>query len=195
MMTLATHFKNTHALLGVVVAVVLSLAACDLREKTIEEAHAVPAEGVIATSVDDDTRIITRLVAMHQEGIALSQIALQRSAHTDVTNLASMLETAHTRKLAELTKLAEERALIMPTVLNEKAEQSKADLDKLSGKKFDLAYCQMIVEGHGRIISLMEGAAENATDADLRGWAIRTLPELRQHLEEALACQKKCEAV
>jgi len=177
-----------------VLTTMLLFTSCDLWEKPGVTAATPEAEAAVEAK-DDDSRVIISLVAMHQEEIALSQVALQKSNHKDVTDLARMLEAAHTRTLAELTKLAEDQSLAIPTELNEKAAASKMELNKLSGKEFDLAYCEMMVEGHGRAIARMEGASSNAKDSNLRGWATRTLPHLRQHLEEALACQKKCQAV
>jgi len=188
----SNHLSNVIVPIALAVSLLLVIG-CDMREKTTE-ANAEPVGEIIATTVDDDNRVIISLVAMNQEEIALSQLALQKSSHQDVTALARMLEEAHTRTLAELNKLAEDQELTIPTTLNEKAEESKTTLNKQSGKEFDLAYCQMMVEGHNRSIAILEGAAENAQSADLRGWAERTLPHLRQHLEEAKACQKKCEA-
>lgn len=170
----------------------LLFTACTPPEKDFG-VQAAPVEAMIATTVDDDTRVIISLVAFHNEDIILSQLALQKSANKDVMALARMMEGAHTRNRAELTKLAVDLKLDIPATLNEKAEESKAELNKLSGKDFDLAYCQMMVESHGRSIARMEGAAENATDANLRGWITRTLPQMHHHKEEALACQKKCE--
>ena len=193
MKTRSENIANIYLPITLAIGLLL-LMACDLREKTAE-AEVVPVTESIPTTVEDDMRVMVTLVAMHNEEIALSQLALLRSTNTDVTDLARMMETAHTRTLAELGKLAEGHQLIVPAVLNEKAEEAKTELNKLSGKAFDLKYCEMMVEGHGRAIALMEGAAENATGSNLRGWAIRTVPALRTHQEMALVCQKKCEAV
>ena len=193
MKTRSENIANIYLPITLAVGLLL-LMACDMREKTVV-AEVAPETEAIPTTLEDDVRVMVGLVAMDQEELMLSQLALQRSTNTDVTELARMMETAHTKTLAELAKLAEGQQLSIPTTLNETAEGSKTELNKLSGKEFDLKYCEMMVEGHGRAIALMEGAAENATGSDLRGWAIRTVPELRKHLDHALACQKKCEAI
>lgn len=193
MKTRHLNFTTGFAPFALAASVVL-LAACDLREKS-EQPQATPATATVASTADTDARRIGSLVALHQEELALSIVAVQKSTHKDVLALARMMESVHGQTIADLTTLAEKQTLTLPLTLSKTAEQSKTDLSQLTGKEFDVAYCQMMVEGHGRIIAQTEGAAENAKDADFRSWAFVNAPIMRQHLQETLACQKKCAAV
>ena len=110
MKTRSENIANIYLPITLAIGLLL-LMACDMREKTAE-AEVVPVTESIPTTVEDDMRVMVTLVAMHNEEIALSQLALLRSTNTDVTELARMMETAHTITLAELEKLAEGHQLI-----------------------------------------------------------------------------------
>ena len=66
-------------------------------------------------------------------------------------------------------------------------------LSGLSGNDFDRDYMSEMVRDHTEDIALFERAAETSTDPDLKAWATRSLPMLREHL--ALARQVNSEVV
>lgn len=176
------------------VAVILTLmVSCDLRDKTVDAKQAPTVE--TGSNTEADAKIIISLVEMNQEEVALSRLAIQRSTHKDVLALAGMLEDAHSSALVELTELARDRDLPLPIVLNNASLEVRTELSALKGKEFDMTYCNKMVEGHKRSMVVVEAASKDANGADLRDWATGTLPRLREHLMEALACQKKCETI
>jgi putative membrane protein len=72
----------------------------------------------------------------------------------------------------------------------------KATVERLqqqdAGKNFDREYMQQMIEHHKADIELFETAADDEKlDLVLRGYAKRTLPTLREHLEEAQTIQSK----
>ena len=63
-----------------------------------------------------------------------------------------------------------------------------------SGASFDRAFIQKVgVSDHQEDIKLFEMASRSAKDADVKAWATKTLPTLKEHLAEAqkLAGSKK----
>jgi hypothetical protein len=50
----------------------------------------------------------------------------------------------------------------------------------------------MMVTGHELAIDLFAKEAITTGDTDIRQMAIVTLPTLRKHLNDALACQQEC---
>jgi putative membrane protein len=63
--------------------------------------------------------------------------------------------------------------------------------DSLSGVEFDRAFINHMVMGHEKAISKFEMASENLQDADLKKYAQKTLPVLREHLRMAQKLQSK----
>ena len=58
-----------------------------------------------------------------------------------------------------------------------------------TGLGLSLTY-DMMVKGHKDAISKFEKASKDCDDADIRAWALATLPALRTHLDHSLTCQK-----
>jgi putative membrane protein len=68
----------------------------------------------------------------------------------------------------------------------EKFQQQEA------GKNFDRDYMEHMIEDHKAAVELFEAAADDEKfDLDLRAYAKRTLPTLRDHLEQAQTIQSK----
>ncbi len=64
------------------------------------------------------------------------------------------------------------------------------ELSKLKGSAFDQAYAKDMVSGHQKAIEQFEMEAKNGQDADVKAWAEKSLPTLREHLELAQAAVK-----
>lgn len=58
-------------------------------------------------------------------------------------------------------------------------------LQGLSGRQFDLAYAQAVVNDHINMVNLYSAASGNLPDPNLRKFAADTLPGLRQHSQMA----------
>ena len=63
--------------------------------------------------------------------------------------------------------------------LNDKAEQ----------KDFNKSYADMMVDGHKKAVDLFEKQSTESSDVEIREWATSMLPELRTHLDQAIAVQ------
>lgn len=73
----------------------------------------------------------------------------------------------------------------MKTDNHDDHQESLEELSKLSGREFDLRYMEEMIDDHEAGIAAVERKAENASDADVKAWAAKTLPKMRQHLERA----------
>ena len=104
-----------------------------------------------------------------------------------------MMEAGHTKSLSELTLLAKEKLITIPTSSTDDAQESHKKMDKKSLENFDKEYCDKMVKSHKDAISLFEKASTESTDSDIKAWATLTLQELRTHLDHALTCQQKLE--
>jgi len=59
------------------------------------------------------------------------------------------------------------------------------DLEKLKGNEFDKAYIRLMVEDHKDDIKEFQEVADGAKDAEVKAFAAKTLPVLKEHLELA----------
>ena len=61
------------------------------------------------------------------------------------------------------------------------------ELSKLKGAAFDQAYTKDMVAGHEAAIKQFEIEIKTGRDADVKAWAEKCLPTLREHLKLAQA--------
>ena len=68
-------------------------------------------------------------------------------------------------------------------------------LSTSTGAKFDQHYAADIgVDAHQDTVALFEKAARDATDPDVKAFAAKTLPTLKQHLEMARSMKSAADA-
>ena len=93
----------------------------------------------------------------------------------------------HTQTSVELESLVDSGKVKaqLPTALDSEHLRKLDDLKAKSGKEFDAAYDQMQREAHEQAVALFEQYARAADNADLKAWASKTLPHLREHLAMA----------
>ncbi|HKG22972.1 MAG TPA: DUF4142 domain-containing protein, partial [Blastocatellia bacterium] len=90
---------------------------------------------------------------------------------------------------AELKQVASRKNVTLPAELDSKHRDLMDRLGKLSGPEFDRAYMNEMLEDHVKDVSEFERVSAQAQDADVKGFAAKTLPTLREHLEMARAIQ------
>ena len=82
------------------------------------------------------------------------------------------------------------------TQVREKAEENHPvlaeaveRLQSMSGPEFDKKFVQTTVNHHGRTVKSFEKASQNATDSEVKAFAAKTLPTLKEHLTMAQGLQ------
>jgi putative membrane protein len=73
----------------------------------------------------------------------------------------------------------------LPTALDSEHQKLLDDLKAKNGKDFDQGYDQIQVKAHRDAVALFEAYARNGDNAELKDWAGKTLPHLKEHLSMA----------
>ena len=73
----------------------------------------------------------------------------------------------------------------LPTELDSQHQKMLDELKAKNGKDFDASDDQTQVKAHQDAVALFDAYAKNGDNAELKGWAFRTLPHLREHLSMA----------
>jgi len=113
--------------------------------------------------------------------IATSRIALERAGSDEVRMFAQQMINDHTKVNRELMNLAAQKSLAVPTALDIKDQAESAVLVALSGEEFDAAYIKGQYAGHICAVNQFEAEAKFGRDADLRAFAAKNLPALKEH--------------
>jgi putative membrane protein len=93
----------------------------------------------------------------------------------------------HSLMNKELRKITTKQGIALTEKLDPKHQELLDDLSKLKEVAFDKAYTKDMVAGHEKAIELFEIEAKNGRDADVKAWAEKCLPILREHLKLAQA--------
>jgi putative membrane protein len=119
------------------------------------------------------------------EEVELGRMAAQKAASSDVKQFGQRMVDDHSRANSELMGLASRKAVTLPTALDKQHQDDVDRLSKLSGAAFDREYMGMMVKDHEEDVAEFERAAASGADSDVKQWASRTAPTLRQHLQMA----------
>ncbi|GAA0749907.1 DUF4142 domain-containing protein [Ideonella azotifigens] len=122
--------------------------------------------------------------------IEASQLAQTKAKRDDVKAFAAQMIKDHTATADELKALAASKNV----TLSDKAslgKRTKLELIKVGDDdKFDQRYVESFgVKAHEDTVKLFQKASTDAKDADVKAFAVKTLPALQHHLEMARTLQ------
>ena len=154
----------------------------DSLNKTKDTTANAAATGGIAVAAED-AKFATDAANGGMAEVALGKLAQTKAANAQVKSFADMMVTDHTKANDELMAIAKAKNITLPTAPDADHQKKLEDLSKLSGKDFDKAYVDAMVDGHKKTLDLMNTAAKNCKDADLKAFAAKTAPIVQTHLD------------
>jgi putative membrane protein len=114
-----------------------------------------------------------------------SRLALSKSNDPRVRSFAATLIKHHADTGLALQQMLHGRGMAPPMLANDQRKTLNR-LAKLSGVKFDREYTDRVgLKYQQEDLQVYERAAATAQDPVLKGWIMRTLPTLRDHLAAA----------
>jgi putative membrane protein len=119
--------------------------------------------------------------------VELGKWAAQQGSADTVKQFGKKMVEDHSAANAELTQLATSKGVTLPSQLDAKHQAEISRMSKLSGAAFDQAYSKMMLKDHIKDVAEFERQSTRASDADLKAFASKTLPTLKEHLELAKA--------
>jgi len=132
------------------------------------------------------------LVEASQDGkaeIELGQVAASRAASPSVKKLAQKIVSDHTKANQQLESLPQASQALQSAGVPQEKSNTIDRLSQLSGKEFDQAFVEQLVQDHESAITQFKQAAASAQDPGVKQFASKTLPTLEQHLQMAKALQ------
>ncbi|MBG9378139.1 DUF4142 domain-containing protein [Panacibacter sp. DH6] len=123
--------------------------------------------------------------------VELGKLAQEKAADQRVKDFGAMMVKDHSAANDKLKAIATAKNITLPAEMGDKHKKHVEDLAKKTGKDFDKAYMDMMVDDHEEDVKKFEDAAEKCKDADLKAFATETLPTLRTHLDAAKAIDDK----
>ncbi len=117
--------------------------------------------------------------------VKLGKLAQQKATSEKVKEFGERMINDHSKANDELKNIAQKNNIPLPDSMLSKNQNLYNDLSQYSGSEFDRHYMDKMVEDHKEDIKTFEDAAKNADNQEIRDWAKKTLPVLKQHLELA----------
>jgi putative membrane protein len=143
--------------------------------------------GAASTNAPIPTSDFINKIVMGDMFDAQSARLAERKGDSGEKTFAQREVPDHTKFTNEIKAMASSGKVhaSVPTSLDNEHQQKLDQLQKLSGKPFDEAYNKDEVQNHESTITLLQQYAQNGDNSDLKQWASKVLPEMKQHLTNA----------
>ena len=129
-----------------------------------------------------------------QDGLAEvnhGRLAARKASNAEVKRFAQRMVQDHTAANEQLTRLANQKQFKLASTMGKKHDAMQEKLTRLEGEEFDREYMKHMVMGHKEAVSLFEKEAQNGKDEDLKSFAEKTLPKLKEHQKLAQSVASK----
>jgi putative membrane protein len=208
---------NAKATLTLALCIVLALSAASLRADDNDKDKGAPGSALETTKAGKLSRADEKFVKDAAKGgmmeVHVGKLGVQKAQSDQVKQFAQRLIDDHTKANTELKSLATSKGVTLPeahegitstrddtdrTQVREKSDAQGTDrkergamkkLEGLSGTDFDREFVKMAVNDHEKDVKEFEKASKNCDDAELKSFASKTLPTLREHLSQAKSLQ------
>ncbi len=135
-----------------------------------------------------DQKIVLGMAQANMAEVEAGKLALANAKSADVKAYAQQMVDDHTKALADVTTLATNKGVALPTEVDPKHKAMAAKLSKLKGEKFDRMYMQQAgVNDHRQVHAKLKKDAATATDPEVKALAAKMLPTVEEHLHKATA--------
>jgi putative membrane protein len=164
---------------------VLSMAlicAAPLAATAQQRSEAKAGQGKMASS---DEKFMAKAAQHGKAEVELGRLAADKGSAAAVKEFGERLATDHGKANEELTQLAQQKGVNLPAEPESAHKKAKDRLSKLTGNAFDREFAQQMVRDHDADVRDFDRESKNAKDADVKAWAAKTLPVLKEHQTKA----------
>jgi putative membrane protein len=119
--------------------------------------------------------------------IGLGKLARDKALTPAVKKFAQRLIDDHSTLTKDLATVADRKGLTLPTTMTKKDKALYDKLAGLAGIEFDVLYTREMVAHHVLSIGKYEAVGTDGDNVDVRSFATRTVPQMREHLSAARA--------
>jgi putative membrane protein len=117
--------------------------------------------------------------------VQLGQLAQQKAENAQVKQFGARMVTDHGKANDELKQIASAKGMQLPASVDAKHMADLRKLQSMQGADFDREYMRHMVADHKKDIAEFQKQAKSGKDADLKGFASKSLPTLQEHLKLA----------
>jgi putative membrane protein len=135
----------------------------------------------LARAADD--AFVTKAAIGGMTEVAAGELATRHGNSDAVKKFGDHMVQDHTKANDELKALATTKKMAVPSKPDAEHQKSLDGLKAKSGSAFDSAFKAQMVKDHKDAVALFETEAKDGTDSDLKAFASKTLPTIKDHLK------------
>jgi len=135
-------------------------------------------------AVSDD-QFVAKAATSGSAEVELGKMALRNAGSAQVKSFGQHMIDDHTQANQELLAIAGRKQIAVPRTVEPKQQECINKLTRLQGADFDKEYAKAMVKDHEEAVNLFQGESQQGRDADLKAFAAKTLPKLKDHLRMA----------
>jgi len=114
--------------------------------------------------------------------VEIGRLAVEKATNPKVKMFGQRMVDDHGKAGEELKTLAASKQISLPASLDAKHKAMHDKFAGLSGTDFDRAYVKDMVADHKKDVEAFNQESMNGKDPEVKAWAAKTLPTLREHL-------------
>lgn len=142
--------------------------------------------GVLSSVSRADRKLYIRLAEGSLAEIAAAKQALAKSNDQQIKTFAQQMIDDHGMSLEELSALARNKQIELPSVPDEKHRKLAERMADMSPIDFNSQYAKAAVVDHRATLKLLDKIRSSAKDEDLKTLAEKVKPKVQLHLKAAL---------
>lgn len=140
-----------------------------------------PARDATMKATSADTEFAQKAAMSGKHEVDGAKFAAGKASNAGIKAFANKLAKDHTAANNELMSIMK-RKQISAAMADKPAPEPWRDQ---TGAAFDRAFLEHAITEHEKGIALFEAEAKDGSDAELKAWAGKKLPTLREHLKAA----------
>jgi putative membrane protein len=145
---------------------------------------ATAAASALAAS---DRKWVEETAAAGTAEVAMGKLGQEKGQADPVRQFGARMVQDHSKANEELMKILGGMGVQLPAPLPKEQEHRKHhdQLAAQQGPAFDKAFMKHMVDDHAKTVASFENQAKNGKNAELKAYAAKQLPTLRDHLASA----------
>ncbi|MGE7138282.1 DUF4142 domain-containing protein [Luteibacter sp. NPDC031894] len=155
-------------------------------------AVALPAVAVAQQSTESsnvaasaDAAFVRKASASGLAEVALGQLGASQGSSADTKSFGERMVKDHTAANDELKSIASGKNMTVSPEPMAADKEAASAMSKKSGAEFDKAFAKKMVADHQKAVALFTKESKSGQDAELKAFATKTLPTLKEHLDMA----------
>jgi len=136
-----------------------------------------------------DNAFVTKAASSGKAEVAIGKLAQEKAKNADVKKLADRVVTDHTKANDELARLAKDAGISVSDKSDAAHDDKVKHFHSTADKDFDREFVNHMVDSHTKGVELFTQASKELKNEQLRNFAAKTLPTIKEHLDMAKRLQ------